>query len=315
MDRLQAMRLFTRIVELGSFTRAAGQLGLPRASATQIIKQLEAHLGVRLLARTTRQVTTTVDGASYYERCVAILAEIDEAEAEFSQSARHPQGRIRIDLSGSLCRLVLIPALPAFCRDYPRIRLEISVGDRQIDLVREGVDCVLRIGELGDVSLVARRLALLDQVTCASADYLDRHGRPKDLDDLDTHSVVDYVSASTGKSIPLAFAIGGRVETRNPAATLSVNNGDAYVAACAAGFGIIQVPRYHVTKQLASGEFEEILRQYRPPALPPNALYPTKRQLSARVRVFIDWLAELFADQARNEGPEPKQIRPPSGQR
>jgi len=239
---------------------------------------------------------------------VAILAEIEDAEAEFSQSARHPQGRIRIDLSGSLCRLVLIPALPAFCQRYPRIKLEISVSDRQIDLVREGVDCVLRIGELRDTPLVARRLALLEQITCASARYLAHRGRPKDLADLEAHSVVDYVSASSGKSIPLAFMVDGRIETCSPAATLAVNNGDAYVAACAAGFGIIQVPRYHVTQQLARGELEEILQQHRPPPLPLNALYPTKRQLSARVRVFIDWLAELFADQTGRVEAGPGQV-------
>jgi LysR family transcriptional regulator, regulator for bpeEF and oprC len=294
MDRFQAMHLFTRIVELGSFSRAAEQLGLPRASATQAIKQLEARLGVRLLARTTRQVTTTADGAAYYQRCLAILADLEEAEAGFSEAARHPRGRIRVDLSGSLCRLVLIPALPAFCERYPLIRLEISVSDRQIDVIREGVDCVLRMGELRDVPLIARRLSELPQLTCASAGYLARLGVPTTLADLDSHTVVDYFSASSGKSMPLEFMVDGHIETRSLPATVAVNNGDAYVAACAANFGIIQVPYYHVTRQLASGEFVEILPQHRPPALPLNALYPPNRQLSARVKAFIDWLAELF---------------------
>jgi LysR family transcriptional regulator, regulator for bpeEF and oprC len=297
MDRFQAMHLFTRIVELGSFSRAAEQLGLPRASATQAIKQLEARLGVRLLARTTRQVTTTADGASYYQRCLAILADVEEAEAGFSEAARHPGGRIRVDLSGSLCRLVLIPALPAFCERYPAIRLEISVSDRQIDVIREGVDCVLRMGELRDVPLVARKLGNLQQLTCASASYLSHRGQPATLADLDGHAVVDYLSASSGKSIPLEFTVDGLIETRSLPATLAVNNGDAYVAACEANFGIIQVPYYHVTRQLATGEFIEILPENRPPALPVNALYPPNRQLSARVRVFIDWLVELFATQ------------------
>ena len=297
MDRFEAMRLFTRIVELGSFSRAAEQLDLPRASATQSIKQLEARLGVRLLARTTRQVTATADGAAYYQRCLAILADVEEAEAGISEAARHPRGRIRVDLSGSLCRLLLIPALPAFCQRYPLIRLEISVSDRQIDVIREGVDCVLRIGELRDVPLVARHLGQLQQVTCASAGYLARHGRPATLADLAAHTVVDYFSASSGKTLPLEFVVDGQSVTRSLPASLAVNNGDAYVAACAAGFGIIQVPGYHVTRQLASGEFVEILPQYRPPALPLNALYPPNRQQSARVRIFIDWLGELFAAQ------------------
>ncbi|MFU2488885.1 LysR family transcriptional regulator [Thauera sp. WH-1] len=295
MDRIAAMRLFTRIVELGSFSRAAAQLGVARASATQIIKQLEARVGVRLLLRTTRQVTPTVDGSAYYQRCLEILSDLDELDAEFSQVGRHPQGSIRLDMSGSLCRLVLLPALPAFCARYPQIKLEIGVGDRQIDLVREGVDCVLRIGDLRDIPLVARELTRLEQVTCAASDYLARHGAPRSLAELEGHLTVDYVSATSGKQVPLAFDVGGRIERHVLPATVTVNNGDAYVAACKAGFGIIQLPRYHVSAELERGEFEEILTEHRPPPLPLNVLYPPNRQLSARVRVLIDWLGELFA--------------------
>jgi DNA-binding transcriptional LysR family regulator len=298
MDRLQAMRLFTRIVELGSFSRAAEQLGLPRASATQIIQQLEAHLGVRLLARTTRQVTPTVDGTGYYRRCLRILADLDDAEAEFSQAAHHPQGRIRIDLPDSFCRLLLIPALPEFYARYPLVRIDISVGDRQIDLIREGVDCVLRIGELGDLPLHARRLGRLRQVTCASAAYLAEHRPPANLDELEAHWMVDYVSASTARSAPLEFEVDGRIELRSLRSRLGVNNGGAYVAACAAGFGIVQVPDYHVREPLEQGRFVEILPAFPPPGLPVHALYPADRPLSARVRVFIDWLAERFGGAA-----------------
>lgn len=294
MDRLDTMRLFTRIVELGSFSRAAEQLGLARASATQSIKQLEARLGVRLLLRTTRQVTPTVDGDAYYQRCLVILNDVDELEAEFSHAGHHPQGRIRIDLSGSLCRLVLLPALPRFCAAYPQIRLDITVSDRHIDLIREGVDCVLRFGGLGDVPHVARRLAQLPQVTCASADYLQRNGTPQTLADLADHRAVDYVFVPNGKPVPLEFVIDGAIERRNLPATVSINSGEAYVAACEAGFGIIQVPHYHVARQLSEGSLREILPNCRPPALPLNALYPPNRQLSARIRAFIDWLEELF---------------------
>lgn len=298
MDRLQAMRLFTRIVDLGSFSRAAEQLDLPRASATQIIKQLETHLGVRLLLRTTRQVSTTLDGAAYYQRCVAILADIDEAEASFTQAARHPQGKLKVDLPGSLARLRVIPALPDFYRAYPQITLEIGISDRYIDLVRDGVDCVLRAGELADSSLVARRLALLPQITCASRDYLARHGTPQTLDELMAHQVVDYFSASSGKALPLEFVVAGQTQTLRLPAALAVNNADAYVAACEAGLGIVQVPLYHVAPQLAAGTLVELLPQQRPPALPLSVLYPQHRQLSPRLRVFVDWLAALFADTA-----------------
>lgn len=295
MDHLVAMRLFVRIVELKSFSRAAEQLELPRGSATQIIKQLEARLGVKLLLRTTRQVRTTVDGELYYARCSAILAEIDEVEAAFSQAARQPEGRIRINMSSSLCRHVLIPALPDFCGRYPDIVLDIGVQDKQIDLISEGVDCVLRIGELRDSALVARPLARLEQITCASPAYLARHGMPESLEALAGHRVVDYISASSGRSIPLEFDVDGRIEYRSLPASLAVNNGDAYVAACEADFGIIQLPTYHVRERLKTGVLVEILPQHRPPPLPLHVLYPQNRHLSQRVRVFVDWLAELFA--------------------
>ncbi len=295
MDRFEAMRLFTRIVELGSFSRAAEQLGLARASATQVIKQLEQHLGTRLLSRTTRRVTPTVDGETYYRRCVAILGDVDEAEAALAHAGQSPRGSIRVDLSSSLCRLVLLPALPAFCARHPLIRLEISVSDRHIDLEREGVDCALRIGALRDTPYVARRLGTLAQLTCASTDYLERHGRPRTIADLHAHRAVDYLSANSGKPVPMRFVVDGRSEDVSLPGSVSVNNGDAYVAACEAGFGLIQVPHYHVARQLAEGTIEEVLAEFRPPALPLHVVSRPTRQQSARVRVFVDWLGELFA--------------------
>lgn len=299
MDRFDAMRLFTRIVDLGSFSRAAEQLGFNRAAATQGIKQMEARLGVRLLSRTTRQVTPTADGAAFYERCQSLLADLEETEAQFTQATRDPEGPIRIDLSAAMCRNVLLPALPEFTERHPRIRLEISISDRPIDLLREGVDCVLRAGELRDIPLVARHLATLAQITCASAGYLARHGRPEHLEEIAGHRAVDYFSAS-GKSIPLEFIAEGQLVTRTLPASVALNSGDSYVAACAAGFGLIQVPYAFVASALAKGDLLEILPQHRPPPLPLNVLYPPSRQRSARVRVFIDWLLELFS---RPDGP------------
>ena len=296
MDRFQAMLLFTRIVELGSFSRAAEQQGMSRAAATTLVKQLESHLGARLLQRTTRQVSPTLDGRAYYQHCLRILADLEEAESALSQTARHPRGRLKVDLPGSLARLVVIPALPAFHARYPQISLEIGIGDRMIDLVREGVDCVLRIGALGDSTLVARSLAALPQVTCASAAYVARHGQPGDLAALAGHRGIDYLSATSGQLQPLEFSVDGRLETRSLPAVLAVNNGDAYVAACEAGLGIIQVPRYHVDRQLAAGSLVELLPAQRPPALPLALLYPHHRHLTPRLRAFIDWLVELFRD-------------------
>lgn len=294
MDRLRAMQLYARIVELGSFTRAAEQLDMSRASATALIRQLESHLGASLLQRTTRQVSPTPDGEAYYERCVAILADVEAAETNLFQSARHPRGRLKVDLPASLGRLVVIPALPDFCRRFPDIRLEISVSDRVVDLIHEGVDCVLRIATLRDSTLIARPLAALPQVTCASPEYLTRCGIPRTLEDLERHHCIEFLSATTGRVDPLRFRVDGRQETRQPPAHVAVNNGVSYVACCEAGMGIAQAPRYHVAAQLQQGTLVEVLHDFRPSPLPLAVLYPQHRQIPPRLRVFIDWLVELF---------------------
>jgi LysR family transcriptional regulator, regulator for bpeEF and oprC len=300
MDRLKAMQLFTRVVDLGSFTKAADQIGMSRASATDLIKQLETYLGVRLLQRSTRQVNATVDGRSYYQHCLSILTQVEEAESVFSHTARHPQGRLKIDLPLSLARLVVIPALPDFHGRYPGIVLEIGSGDRMIDLVHEGVDCVVRIGALSPSTLIARRLPPLRQVTCASADYVARYGRLTSLEELGRHRGIDYLSATTGKLLPLEFCVDGQVREQNLRAGLAVNNGEAYVAACEAGFGIAQVPYYHVAAQLARGTLIELIPEHRPPPLPMTILYPHHRHLTPRLRVFIDWMSDLFESSERD---------------
>ncbi|AXH56529.1 LysR family transcriptional regulator [Pseudomonas amygdali pv. lachrymans] len=295
MDRFNAMRVFTRIVELGGFARAAESLHMPRASVTILIKQLEAHLGVQLLQRTTRQVSTTPDGKAYYQRCVSLLADLDDAEASFSAAGAEPKGLLRVDLPVSLGRMIVIPALPEFARRYPQIRLEIGMSDRPVDLIREGVDCVLRAGAALDETLVARPLDSLTQITCASRDYLQRCGTPLNLPDLAQHQVIEYFSTSTGKRYGLEFMAGGVEVDQALACSISVNSADGYVAACEAGFGLIQVPRYHVAAQLRSGVLVEVLRLHRPPPLALTVLYPPHRQLSRRIRVFVDWLVELCA--------------------
>lgn len=306
MDRFLAMRLFSRIVDLGSFSRAAEQLGIHRTAATQTIKQLEEYLGVRLLARTTRQVTPTADGTVYYERCMGILGDLEKTEAYFKQTTHDPEGRIRVDMSASMCRNVLLPALPEFMARYPRIRLEISVTDRLIDVMREGVDCVLRAGELRDIPLVARRLSVLQQVTCASADYVAKNGRPESMEEMSDHRAIDYFSGTGGKTVPFEFMVGDKLITRSLPANIALNNGDCYLAACSAGFGLIQVPYAFVADALISGNICEILPQYRPPALPLSILYLPGRHLSNKVRVFVDWLIELFEhpDGPRHLGPD-----------
>ncbi|MBA1428987.1 LysR family transcriptional regulator [Pseudomonas orientalis] len=295
MDRFNAMRVFTRIVELGGFARAADSLQLPRASVTILIKQLEAHLGVQLLQRTTRQVSPTLDGAAYYQRCVQLLTDLEETEAVFSSRRQNPRGTLSIDMPSGIGRLIVIPALPTFTALYPQIELDIGLNDRPVDLIREGVDCVLRGGLALDESLVARPLAMMDQLTLASPAYLQRTGMPASLDELARHQMIEYVSSASGKRFGLEFQLGDKVRTLNLAKVVAVNSSDGYFAACEAGYGLIQAPHYHAFKQLAEGTLVEVLPQVAVPKMALTALYPPHRQLSQRVRVFVDWLVALCA--------------------
>ena len=293
MDRFNAMLVFTRIVELGGFARAADSLQMPRASVTVLIKQLEAHLGVQLLHRTTRQVSPTLDGAAYYQRCVSLLSDLEEAEGLFRGS--QPKGKLRVDMPAAVGRLVVFPALPEFTRRYPLIELEVGLSDRPVDLIREGVDCVVRGGLTMDDSLVARPLVMMDQVTCASPDYLQAHGVPQSLEDLSGHQVVEYVSSVSGKRYGLEFQVGDEVRLVDLPRQVSVNSAEGYLAACVAGYGLVQTPHYHAVQLVREGRLQEVLSECLPPRLALTALYPPHRQLSPRVRVFVDWLVDLCA--------------------
>ena len=295
MDRFNAMRVFTRIVELGGFAKAADSLQMPRASVTTLIKQLEVHLGVQLLQRTTRQVSPTLDGAAYYQRCVRLLADLEETEAVFSTQRQNPRGTLSINMPSGIGRLIVIPALPTFTARYPQIELEIGLNDRPVDLIREGVDCVLRGGLALDESLVARPLAQMDQLTLASPQYLERMGVPHSIDDLARHHMVEYVSSASGKRYGLEFQIGSELRPINLPKRVAVNSSDGYFAACEAGYGLIQAPYYHARRQLAQGTLVEVLPSLAVPTMALSALYPPHRQLSQRVRVFVDWLVALCA--------------------
>jgi DNA-binding transcriptional LysR family regulator len=293
MDRLDAMRLFVRIVERKSFTLAAEDFALPRSTATEGVKQLEARLGVRLLQRTTRHVSPTLDGEAYYRRCLAILGEIEEAESAFT--GVKPRGPLRIDVHGTLARHFMLPGLPRFLDTYPDIQIHIGEGDRLVDLVREGIDCVLRVGQPADSGMIGRRIATLDEATYASPAYLERFGTPRSPDELTGHRMIGFVSSASGTAIPLEFMVGGKLRYVTLPCAVSVAGAETNAAAARLGLGLIQAPRYHVASDLADGTLVEILADYPPSPSPVYVLYPHSRQLSPRVRVFVDWLATEFA--------------------
>lgn len=297
MEKLDAMRLFTRIVEQRSFTLAAQNLGIPRSTVTDAVKQLEARLGVRLLQRTTRHVSPTLDGEAYYHRCLAIIADIDDAEGAFSGAK--PKGPLRINAHGTLARHFIIPGLPRFLSDYPEIELYIGEADRLVDLVREDVDCAVRVGELADSDLVARRIAMLEEVTCAAPDYIERFGMPQNPDDLEGHRMVGFHSSRSGTLVPLEFTVGGVARKITLPTPLSVNGAENFVAVARLGLGLIQVPRHHVEADFARGTLIPVLSQFPPSPSPVSLLYPPNRQLSPRLRAFSDWLAREFAEREK----------------
>ncbi|AXV16233.1 LysR family transcriptional regulator [Neorhizobium sp. SOG26] len=294
MDRLGRMQLFTRIVERGSFAAAAADLGLARSTVTAAIKQLEDDIGVRLLERTTRHVTPTLDGRGFYERCLSILADVDEAENIFRDA--QPRGLLRVDAHPHLTRTLLVPRLHEFLDRYPLIDLQIGQGDRLVDLVREGVDCAIRAGELDDTGLIMRRLGQLTEITCASPAYIEKHGLPRSPAELEGHQAVGFISSRTGQIMPLEFTVDGELLHVTLPCRLTVNNSDTMVDLARQGYGLMQAPRYRFRDDLEAGRLVEVLADFPPSPTPLSALYPQNRQLSPRVRVFIDWIAKVFAE-------------------
>lgn len=304
MDRLQAMEVFVRVVESGNFTRAAEGLRLPKATVTTLIQKLESHLGAKLLNRSTRRMNVTADGAAYYERCRRILGEVEETEQALSHTRAVPRGRLRVDVPGSFGRNVLMPALPDFFARYPDIKLELGCSDRPVDLTEEGVDCVVRGGDVEDSALVARRVADCEFVICAHVDYIRRHGAPKHPSELAQHQCINYFFAKSGKIFEWSFNRGDERLVIPVQGRIAVNDGDAYVAAGMHGLGIMQVPMIQVGPALASGKLLRLLTDWRMDTLPVYVMYPQNRHLSAKVRVFVDWVAEMFSGEWNINDPQ-----------
>ncbi|MCW5300380.1 LysR family transcriptional regulator [Herbaspirillum lusitanum] len=296
MDRVQAMQVFLRVVESRSFVRAAETLGLPASSVTGIIKRLEKHLQTRLLNRSTRNLSLTPEGERYFYRCREILDLIDDTESSLQGSAERPQGRLRVDMPGGIAHVVILSQLEKFQQRYPDIYLMIGVNDRQVDLVQDGVDCVIRTGSLHDSTLVARRLGELRWITCASPSYLDEKGIPEDLKDLQRHRAVHYFSSTTRRGGELHFMEAGDSVNVPVPGTVAVNETGLYIKLGLDGLGLLQVAEILVADHLRNGELVEVLAGMRPAPVPVSLVYPHHRFLSPAMRAFADWTAKLFSN-------------------
>ncbi|RXV67511.1 LysR family transcriptional regulator [Burkholderia stabilis] len=303
MDHLHAMRIFARVAHLGSFTKAAEQLQLPRPTVSNAVQYLEKHLNIRLLQRTTRRVALTAEGATYYERCVRLLADLDDVETLFEDAGTSPRGVIRVDLPERFALNQVIPALPDFHVRCPELRVVISTTDRFVDLVADGIDCAVRVGVLSDTSLVARRIGEMVQINCASPTYLARHGTPRSPDELPDHVAVGYFSSRTGRELDWEYADmdTGERHAVKMHSIVSVNSSQAYLACCLAGLGLIQAPRDGLAPLLADGSLVEVLPEWSAEPLPVSVVFPHGRHLAPRVRIFVDWLAETLGGSRRTD--------------
>jgi len=295
MDQLLAIRAFARVVEAGNFTRAAASLDMPNATLSKLVQELEAYLGVRLLQRTTRRVTVTPEGQDYYAKATRVLRDLEDIDTSFNITRTKPRGHLRIDVGGSTARDVLIPLLPDFLARYPDIRIDLGVSDRSVDLIGDNVDCVIRGGPLDNSSLIARQIGHAQMVTCATPAYLKQYGVPAYPDEMKNgHKLVGYVSTRTGRAFPFRFQHEGEKSEISIDYRVGINESNAHLAACLAGIGIVQTFAYAVAPYLLDGTLVELMKQWRPPSYPFHAVYPHNRHVTQRLRVFIDWLVELF---------------------
>ncbi len=295
MDKIKAMQTFVRIVEANSFTKAAQSLQLPRAALSATMQKLEAFLGRQLLQRTTRSLSLTPDGAQYYAHCVEILSAVEAAETSFrGAQAAIPKGRLRLDLPAALGRRLILPQIGQFHARFPEVELAISVTDRLVDLIADGIDCVVRVGHLQDSSLVGRQNGTMRFVTCAAPAYLAQHGVPLCLDDLQRHRAVVHFSGRTGRPFDWDFMVDGEVRTAPIGGPVSIDDADANVMLALQGLGLTQAATYQVRVHLAAGTLVEVLSATPPTSMPVSLLYPQGRMAAPKLAAFAGWLGELF---------------------
>lgn len=296
MRNLEALAIFVRIAEMGSFTQAAESLGIQKGRASNVVRQMEAQMGARLLHRSTRMVQLTEDGRSFYTRARALLADAEDLSSMFARSEAPLRGRLRADLPTEFARTAVVPALPIFMEKYPEVELEISSTDRRVDLIQEGMDCVLRVGGIVDETLVARRIGALRMINAASPAYLERHGTPRKLEDLlaQGHRMVHYTPTLGSRPFGWEYPDGDSYATLALPGSLSVNNVQTYHGAGLAGLGLIQAGRPSLTACLISGELVEVLPDLRPEPLPVSIVVAHRQNLSRRVRIFVEWLEQVL---------------------
>jgi DNA-binding transcriptional LysR family regulator len=295
MDYFASVRAFTRVVESGSFVKAAASLDLPRNTLTKQVQALEAHLRTKLLNRTTRRVSMTNDGAAYYERMSRLIEEWEEVESELAHAQASPRGRLRVDMASATATQLVIPALPEFHARYPDVQLDIGISDRPADLVSERVDCVVRAGKVTDPSLIARHVGDLPFVACATPSYLKEHGEPRHPEDLDDgHMLVRYFFSGSGRQLPIELERGDERVTVKGRHFIAVNDGNALLAAALAGLGIVHMPAFIAQSHIDAERLVPVLADWTSDNVPISIVYSPNRHLSTRVRVFVDWMIELF---------------------
>ena len=298
MDRFEGMRAFVRVVEAGSFTKAAEHLGISRTSITQLVQQLEAHLQVKLLHRTTRKVNVTTSGAAYYERIVRLLAELETIESDLSGDSITPRGVLRVDVPSPFANILMLPALPTFHARYPDIQLELGASDRKVDLISERIDCVVRGGKITDDGLVARRIGDLPLGVYAAPSYLARCGRPTHPDELrdGRHRIVQYQQL---KNLPYGMVKGQERVALGGPYVVSIDDGNVYLTAGLVGLGVLWLPEYMAEAHLESGALVPLFEDWQVDPIPLYVAYPPNKYERKPLRVFIDWVEALMAQHAR----------------
>jgi DNA-binding transcriptional LysR family regulator len=302
MNKLELLKTFVRVTELSSFTQAGESLGLPRSTVSEHVQALEALMGTQLLHRTTRKVQVTQDGLVLYDRSKSLLSNMDELEGLFRQDGAVLAGRLRVDMPSAMARKLFIPRLPEFVSRHPQVELEINSTDRRVDLVREGFDCVLRVGAQPDQSVIARSIGRVTMVNCASPDYLRTYGVPKTIDDLAGHKLIHYVGVLGARSDGFEYMQNGKLRRLPMAGGITVNNTETYESACRAGLGLVQVPKMGMRESLASGVLVSVLPDYVPAPMEVSLLYAQQQHVPERLRIFMQWLEVIFREHAREGG-------------